>query len=139
MRNKVWIIIRLICSIVLLQILELLGPVANTRVVELGAGIGRFTAEFAKTAKQVSAYDFMENLTEANKANNGHLNNVKISQQDVTTMELAPDSCDVVFSNWLLMYLSDDEVGTFAQKTLSWVSLDRLPSISLQQLNCSFV
>jgi phosphoethanolamine N-methyltransferase len=31
-------------------------------------------------------------------------------------------SYDVVFSNWLLMYLSDEEVEALAVKALSWVS-----------------
>lgn len=94
------------------------------RVVELGSGIGRFTADLAKTAKKVHAYDFMDTLTEANRTRNGHLPNVEITQQDVTSMEMAPGSCDVVFSNWLLMYLSDGEVGSLARKALSWVSID---------------
>ena len=31
-------------------------------------------------------------------------------------------SYDVVFSNWLLMYLSDEEVEALAVKILGWVS-----------------
>lgn len=31
-------------------------------------------------------------------------------------------SYDVVFSNWLLMYLSDEEVEALAVKALNWVS-----------------
>lgn len=30
-------------------------------------------------------------------------------------------SIDFVFSNWLLMYLSDDEVKCFIQKILGWL------------------
>lgn len=33
---------------------------------------------------------------------------------------------DVVFSNWLLMYLSDQEVQALAAKVLNWVSQQRL-------------
>lgn len=42
----------------------MLGPVNGARVVELGAGIGRFTGELARTAGHVLAVDFMEGLIE---------------------------------------------------------------------------
>jgi phosphoethanolamine N-methyltransferase len=41
---------------------------------------------------------------------------------DVTQLTLAPGSYDVVFSNWLLMYLSDEEVYNLACAAISWVS-----------------
>ena len=44
------------------QVLGMLGSVAGKRVVELGAGIGRFTGELARGAANVLAIDFMENL-----------------------------------------------------------------------------
>ena len=44
-----------------LQVLSLLGDVKSKDVVELGAGIGRFTGELAqRQAKSVLAVDFME-------------------------------------------------------------------------------
>ena len=41
---------------------------------------------------------------------------------DVTELELPAGAYDLVFSNWLLMYLSDDEVAKLAANLLSWVS-----------------
>lgn len=41
---------------------------------------------------------------------------------DVTQLTLTPGSYDVVFSNWLLMYLSDEEVYNLACAAISWVS-----------------
>lgn len=45
---------------------------------------------------------------------NGHYGNVDFLCADVTSPELdkkiQSQSADLVFSNWLLMYLSDDEV-----------------------------
>lgn len=40
----------------------MLGSVKGSRVVELGAGIGRFTGELASSAQHVLAVDFMDNL-----------------------------------------------------------------------------
>lgn len=48
--------------------------------------------------------------------------NVKWMAHDATELELPAASFDVVFSNWLLMYLSDDEVSKLAADTLRWVS-----------------
>jgi hypothetical protein len=60
----------------------------------------------------------------ANKAKHGPLfpGIVDFMVADVCLMELPPRSYDVVFSNWLLMYLSDDEVAAFARKALGWLS-----------------
>lgn len=42
-----------------------------------------------------------------------------------------PESYDVVFSNWLLMYLSDEEVQDLAARILSWVSLGHLAACTM--------
>ena len=50
----------------------MLGCVEEKRILELGAGIGRFTGHLAATARSVLAVDFMENLIEENKRANSH-------------------------------------------------------------------
>jgi len=96
----------------------------GSRVLELGAGIGRFTVVLAETAASVTAVDFMESYTQENRRTNGHRANVSILCQDVTKMEQAPSSLDVVFSNWLFMYLSDEESQRLLQKVLTWLKPD---------------
>lgn len=54
-----------------LQVLAMLGNIDNKRVVELGAGIGRFTGPLAASAKSVLAFDFMEHLIQENIKTNG--------------------------------------------------------------------
>jgi 2-polyprenyl-3-methyl-5-hydroxy-6-metoxy-1,4-benzoquinol methylase len=49
------------------QVLSTLGSVEGKRVIELGAGIGRFTGELAKTAAHVTAMDFMATSIEENR------------------------------------------------------------------------
>ena len=63
----------------------------------------------------------MEHLIDENRARNGACSNVSWLAADATTMELPPDSQDIVFSNWLLMYLSDSEVAKLAADALQWV------------------
>ena len=48
--------------------------------------------------------------------------NLARSCADVTTLELPAGSIDVIFINWLLMYLGDAEVEAFASKALQWLT-----------------
>ena len=48
---------------------------------------------------------------------------------DATELELPAASFDVVFSNWLLMYLSDAEVSKLASDALRWVRRPDLPHL----------
>ncbi|PSC74355.1 phosphoethanolamine N-methyltransferase 1-like [Micractinium conductrix] len=91
------------------------------RLVELGAGIGRFTGPLAAKAKSVVALDFMENLIDQNRTSNAHYGNIDFRCGDAMELALPADSCDVAFSNWLLMYLGDAEVQQLALNMLGWV------------------
>lgn len=103
------------------EVLRMLGSVKGCRVLELGAGIGRFTGELAATAEHVLAVDFMANLIAQNREINSHCTNVEWKAADATALELPAQGFDVVFSNWLLMYLGDEEVAKLAADSLTWV------------------
>lgn len=64
-----------------------------------------FVCLFVRTVG--NGYCFMQN-----ESINGHHKNVKFMCADVTSPELkvSENSVDLIFSNWLLMYLSDKEV-----------------------------
>lgn len=49
-----------------------------------------------------------------NEVINGRFKNTKFVCADVTSpdLDISPGSVDLIFSNWLLMYLSDKEVVT---------------------------
>ncbi|XP_034954128.2 ras and Rab interactor 1 isoform X2 [Zootoca vivipara] len=103
------------------EILTLLPCLKGQDVLELGAGIGRFTAALAKQAHHVTAVDFMESFLAHNRQENGHQPNVAFLQADVTSLQLPSQSFDLIFSNWLFMYLSDTEVSDVAQQMLLWL------------------
>ena len=103
------------------QVLRALGSVKDKAVLELGAGIGRFTGELAQQAAHVTANDFMPSLVEQNRKTNDHQGNITFVTQDATTLNYDELSVDVVFSNWLLMYLSDEEMEKLLHKILRWV------------------
>lgn len=103
------------------EVLSLLPSVDQLDVVELGAGIGRFTGLLAAKARSVMAIDFMEVFIEKNRELNSHHGNVVFKQADVTKLELPSESVDVVFSNWLLMYLEEKEVLQLFVSILRWL------------------
>uniref|UniRef100_A0A672S1T4 phosphoethanolamine N-methyltransferase n=2 Tax=Sinocyclocheilus grahami TaxID=75366 RepID=A0A672S1T4_SINGR len=103
------------------EILSLLPSLASSDVLELGAGIGRYTRHLIGKARHVTAVDFMEKFVEKNRKNNSHLGNAEFIQADVTKLDFPKHSFDMVFSNWLLMYLSDQELKSLAEKLLMWL------------------
>ncbi|KAK6921298.1 hypothetical protein RJ641_014976, partial [Dillenia turbinata] len=107
------------------EVLSLLPPYEGKSVLELGAGIGRFTGELAQKAGQVLALDFIESVIKKNEAINGHYKNVKFICADVTSPELniTEGSMDLIFSNWLLMYLNDTEVQNLVERMVKWLNV----------------
>ncbi|XP_029851615.2 phosphoethanolamine N-methyltransferase 3 [Ixodes scapularis] len=103
------------------EILSHLPDVSGKTLVELGAGIGRFTDKLAARCGHVTAVDFMESYVEQNRKRNGHLDNVSFLHGDVMTLERPQQGVDVVFSNWLYMYLDDAECLTLFEKIFGWL------------------
>lgn len=83
----------------------MLGPVKGKKVLEIGAGMGRFTGDLGAQAKTVLAVDFMERLIEENERQHGHMGNITFKAADACELQAEPGSFDIVFTNWLLMYL----------------------------------
>ncbi|KAJ9676819.1 hypothetical protein PVL29_022025 [Vitis rotundifolia] len=107
------------------EVLSLLPPFEGKSVLELGAGIGRFTGELAQKAGQVISLDFIESVIKKNESINGHYKNVKFMCADVASPELnfSSESMDLIFSNWLLMYLSDKEVEELVERMVKWLKV----------------
>ncbi|XP_031608597.1 phosphoethanolamine methyltransferase isoform X2 [Oreochromis aureus] len=103
------------------EILSMLPSLEGCKVLELGAGIGRYTKHLLTKAAHVTAVDFMESFIEKNRQENGHHSNGTFLQADVTKLDVPQNSIDFMFSNWLLMYLSDEELNSVMQKMLTWL------------------
>ncbi|KAK8375846.1 hypothetical protein O3P69_008533 [Scylla paramamosain] len=104
------------------EIFSYLPSYQGKRVLELGAGIGRFTSKLATIAGHVTAVDFMEQYIEKNREENGHFKNVAFKCADVTKLDFPAGSFDLVFSNWLFMYLSDAETDGVFRKIIDWLT-----------------
>lgn len=85
-------------------------------------GHGRFTSKLASVASHVTAVDFMQDYITENQKENQHLGNVTFKCADVTKLDFPAASFDLVFSNWLFMYLSDTENVQVFRKILAWLS-----------------
>ncbi|XP_063951468.1 uncharacterized protein LOC129268806 isoform X1 [Lytechinus pictus] len=103
------------------EVMSLLPDLNEKRVLELGSGIGRFTGILAEASGHVTAVDFMTSFVEKNREVNGHRSNVDFKQADVMTLDLPLNSYDVIFSNWLFMYLSNEELLALASRLLGWL------------------
>ncbi len=103
------------------EILSVLPSYSNKSILELGAGIGRFTKVLAEKATKVIAVDFIEKFIQKNKELNEHLGNIEFTHADATKLEYDHDQFDMIFTNWLLMYLTDNEIGDLVEKSLCYL------------------
>lgn len=93
------------------EVLAMLPDLTGKAVSEIGAGIGRYTTPLLEEKKvgSIHATDFVESYIEKNREVNGHHANATFARSDVTEEDFGVERYDHVFSNWLFMYLSDEE------------------------------
>jgi len=92
------------------EIISYLPNLKDKKVLELGAGIGRYTKHFAVLAQWVTVVDFVEKFIEQNKINNPDVLNITYSCKNVIDIEFPSQTFDFIFVNWLFMYLEDKDV-----------------------------
>lgn len=103
------------------EILSLLPSFTHQSVLDLGAGIGRFTSAFAKEAKYVTALDFCPHFLEANRQANAPCSNIEYLCLDILDADFKPRSFDLIFISWLFMYLTDPEIVSLATRMTQWL------------------
>lgn len=90
-------------------------------VLELGAGIGRFTQHFVGLAGRVLAVDPVAAFIEENRRTNGVDNRAEFLCANVSELRLPPSSFDLIFTNWLLMYLEDAAIPPLLDRIRGWL------------------
>lgn len=103
------------------EIISYLPDLVEKNVLELGAGIGRYTEYFASVAKQVAIVEFVEKFIQVNQAKNSHFGNIQFHCENIINASFASNYFDFVFINWLLMYLEDEEVVNLINSTYEWL------------------
>jgi len=104
-----------------LEIISYLPIFENKIVLELGAGIGRFTGHFALSAKEVVAVDFIQKFIKKNKETHSNHSNIIYITGNVLELDFKEETFDFIFMNWMLMYLSDDQTRELADKIHVWL------------------
>jgi len=103
------------------EILTMIPQFNGKSILELGAGIGRYTTEFCKKSKNVVAVDFMESFVEKNREINKNFDNLKLICADVMNLNFDDQSFDIIFTNWLFMYLTDGDIKLLTSRMLKWL------------------
>ncbi|EPB65997.1 hypothetical protein ANCCEY_14916, partial [Ancylostoma ceylanicum] len=70
------------------EILSSLPILTNKDVVDIGAGIGRFTTVLAETARWVHSTDFIESFIAKNQERNAHLGNISYQIGDAVNLQM---------------------------------------------------
>lgn len=105
------------------DIIAQLPSLDGMEVLELAAGIGRYTTHLAHVASHVTAVDFIERFLEQNRKATVQLKNVSYCCADVMDVAFEPESFDFVFINWLFMYLDDQQMLLLRDKIRQWTRI----------------
>jgi phosphoethanolamine N-methyltransferase len=103
------------------EILDQLPSLNGMELLELGAGIGRYTSHFSQVASRVTAVDFVKEFLDQNRKATAGFCNITYYCTDVMDLEFEPESFDFVFMNWLLMYLNDQEIALLRDRIHQWL------------------
>jgi phosphoethanolamine N-methyltransferase len=103
------------------EILSYLPAWEGKTVLDLPAGIGRFTSEFAPKAEKVVAVDFCHHFLKENRKRNKDFGNIEYLCSDAMDLEFPPSSFDLIFTSWIFQYLEDEEVITLSERVASWL------------------
>lgn len=103
------------------EILSYLPSWEGKDVLDLPAGIGRFTGTFAEKAKSVVAVDFCSHFLDENRRQNKKFQNIRYLALDAMDLDFEENSFDLIFISWLLQYLEDEEVEAISSRLASWI------------------
>ena len=103
------------------EILSYLPSWEGKSVLDLPAGIGRFTSEFVREAKVVVAADICSHFLKEIRRQNRAYKNIDYRCSDAMDLTFPPASFDLIFISWLLQYLEDGEVDALTTRLAAWL------------------
>ncbi len=98
------------------EIEDQLPALDHYRVLDLGAGSGRFTGRLARTAREVVALDLSAEAMAENWRRHADCDNISYRVADAVQEDLGQHQYDLVFSNWLFMYLDEADAKRLLQQ-----------------------
>uniref|UniRef100_A0A0N4ZDH2 phosphoethanolamine N-methyltransferase n=1 Tax=Parastrongyloides trichosuri TaxID=131310 RepID=A0A0N4ZDH2_PARTI len=97
----------------------------NKTVLDIGAGIGRFTAELGKDARCIYVSEFkqqyIKQLKELKRIAKKYDKKIIVKHVDATKLNYKEEKFHLIFTNWLFMNFSDTECVDFLIKSLKWL------------------
>lgn len=103
------------------EVLSYLPKLKKLRVLDLGAGIGRFTGSFAKKGAIVTAVDINKTFLQENERENQTFSNITYLHKDLMDISFPKGSFDLIFASGIFMYMEDQEMVVLAKKLYSWL------------------
>lgn len=99
------------------------GKTAGAVAVDLGCGSGQVTFPLARSCSHVLAVDIDTNAIEMLVARAGRegVDNIQAVAQPVETLDLEPESVDLIVSNYALHHLRDADKQSLIERTLVWL------------------
>jgi len=70
----------------------------------------------------VTASDIVASFIEENQRRQSNFVNIKYIISDANDLRFSSNSMDFIFANWLLMYLTDEQLDKFAERLFEWIS-----------------
>jgi phosphoethanolamine N-methyltransferase len=103
------------------ELLSYFPDLKGKMILDLGAGIGRFTRYFSSLADHLTTVDMAPHLVEKNRQDHADCSNVTFLCSDAMSLQIEDQSFDFIFINWLLMYLEDKEVEDLMERIDRWL------------------
>ncbi|MDM8558238.1 methyltransferase domain-containing protein [Candidatus Parabeggiatoa sp. HSG14] len=90
-------------------------------IVDVASGIGRFINYFSAHFDSVIQIDFSEGNINKAKESHKHLTHVEYLAQNIMLTSFNNGEIDLIFGNWILQYLEDQEVEILLGKIHNWL------------------
>jgi|JI10StandDraft_1071094.scaffolds.fasta_scaffold208605_2 phosphoethanolamine N-methyltransferase len=103
------------------EILSLLPDFSQKKVLELAAGIGRFTGHLAHSAQEVNAIDFAPHFLKQNQETHKTSTNITYTCRDARNLDYPKETFDFIFINWLFLYFEDKELIPYIAQLQQWL------------------
>jgi ubiquinone/menaquinone biosynthesis C-methylase UbiE len=97
--------------------------VLNAVAIDLGAGSGAVTVPLASSCRRILAVDVSDGLLGhlADKAQARGVANIETLNHAIETLDLAPDSVDLIVSNYALHHLRDADKARVLERSYRWL------------------
>lgn len=104
------------------EIISYLPELKGKRILDLAAGIGRFTRHFSTNGKNVVSVDITSHFIEKNRQEHNDCLNVTFLCSNALDLQFKDQSFDFIFINWLLIFLEDPEMRLLLDRIYQWLS-----------------